>query len=34
MEEWLSRCLLLLLQAEMTAALANGPARHARKRRK
>jgi hypothetical protein len=34
MEERLSRCLLLLLQAEMTAAPANGPARHARKRRK
>jgi hypothetical protein len=34
MEERLSRCLLLLLQAEMTAVLANGPARHARKRRK
>jgi hypothetical protein len=34
MEERLSNCLLLLLQAEMTAALANGPARHARKRRK
>jgi hypothetical protein len=34
MEERLSRCLLLLLQAEMTAAPANGPARHTRKRRK
>ena len=34
MEERLSRCLLLLLQAEMTAAPANGPARHARKRSK
>ena len=34
MEERLASCLLLLLQAEMTAAQANGPARHARKRRK
>ena len=34
MEERLAGCLLLLLQAEMTAPQANGPARHARKRRK
>ena len=34
MEERLASCLLLLLQAELTAALANGPARHSRKRRK
>ena len=34
MEERLASCLLLLLQAEMTAAPANGPARHTRKRRK
>jgi hypothetical protein len=32
MEERLARCLLLLLQAEMTTAPANGPARRARKR--
>jgi hypothetical protein len=34
MEERLASCLLLLLQAEMPAAAENGPARHARKRRK
>ena len=34
MEERLASCLLLLLQAEMTAPLANGAARHARKPRK
>ena len=33
MEERLANCLLLLLQAEMTAAPANGPARQSRKRR-
>ena len=34
MEERLGHCLLLLLQAEMTAAPAKGSTRHARKRRK
>jgi hypothetical protein len=34
MEERLGHCLLLLLQAEMTAAPAKGPTRQARKRRK